>query len=75
MRGHAASALIQHSQNPTVGYKRYVYFDLLKYYAFHIKNGFPRYPFRYQTLSSEIKGLLSGIRFYKKNKNKPSFTP
>jgi glycosyltransferase involved in cell wall biosynthesis len=75
MRGHTASALIQHAQNPTVGYKRYVYFDLLKYYAFHIKNGFPRYPFRYQTLSSEIKGLLSGIRFYKKNKNKPSFTP
>ncbi len=75
MRGHAASALIQHAQDPKVGYKRYVYFDLLKYYAFHIKNGFPRYPFRYQTLSSEIKGLLSGIRFYKKNKNKPSFTP
>lgn len=75
MRGHAASVLIQHIQNKQVGYKKYLYTELPKYYFLLIKMGFPRYKFRYRTLWNEMKGLVSGIRFYKQNMDKPSFTP
>lgn len=74
MRGHSASVLIQHNLNKNIGYKKYLYYDLPRYYLFLILHGFPRYEFRYQTLWSEIKGIVSGIRFYNKNRNKPSIT-
>jgi glycosyltransferase involved in cell wall biosynthesis len=75
MRGHAASVLIQHEQNKHNGYKNYLYFELPKYYLLLLKMGFPHYKFRYRTLWSEISGIVSGIRFYKKNHTKSSFTP
>ena len=74
MRGHSASVLIQHHQNNKIGYKKYLYFDIPRYYFFLIIAGFPNYNFRYQTLRSEIRGLISGIRFYNKNKHKPPLT-
>ena len=75
MRGHSASVLIQHAQNKAIGYKKYLYFKLPKYYFSLLLTGFPNYKFRYQTLWSEIKGLISGIRFYHNNKHKPPLTP
>ncbi|MBD0850792.1 glycosyltransferase family 2 protein [Maribacter arenosus] len=75
MRGHSASVLIQHAQNKAIGYKKYLYFKLPKYYFSLLLTGFPNYNFRYQTLWSEIKGLISGIRFYHNNKHKPPLTP
>ncbi len=75
MRGHSASVLIQHAQNKAVGYKKYLYFKLPKYYLSLLLSGFPNYGFRYQTLWSEIKGLISGIRFYHNHKHKPPSTP
>jgi glycosyltransferase involved in cell wall biosynthesis len=74
MRGHSASVLIQHHQKKKIGYKKYLYFDIPRYYFFLIVVGFPNYNFRHQTIWSEIKGLISGIRFYNKNKNKPRLT-
>ena len=74
MRGHAASVLIQHNQNKKIGYKKYLYYDIPRYYFFLIRAGFPNYNFRYQTLWSEIRGLISGVRFYNKNKHKPPLT-
>ena len=68
MRGHAASVLIQHDQNPNAGYKKYLYYDLPKYYLHLLIAGFPTYPFQYQTWLSEVKGIISGVKFYKKNK-------
>ena len=75
MRGHSASVLIQHAQNKAIGYKKYLYFKLPKYYFSLLLTGFPNYKFRHQTLWSEIKGLISGIRFYHNNKHKPPLTP
>ncbi|WP_373055890.1 glycosyltransferase family 2 protein [Zunongwangia sp. H14] len=75
MRGHSASVLIQHAQNKKIGYKKYLYLELMRYYLHLIRNGFPGYKFRYRTLWSEFKGINSGIRFYRKNKNKPSIVP
>ncbi len=74
MRGHSASVLIQHDQNKEIGYKKYLYYDIPRYYFFLIRAGFPYYKFRYQTIWSEIRGLISGIRFYNKNKKKPPLT-
>ena len=75
MRGHSASVLIQHAQHKKVGYKKYLYYELPIYYISLLYQGFPNYNFRYQTLWSELKGLISGIRFYHKNKDKPALTP
>ncbi|MGE5944860.1 MAG: glycosyltransferase family 2 protein [Flavobacteriales bacterium] len=74
MRGHSASVLIQHDQNKEAGYKKYLYFEIPRYYFFLILQGFPNYKFRYQTLWSEIKGLISGIVFYYKNRKEPPLT-
>lgn len=74
MRGHSASVLIQHHQNKKIGYKKYLYIDLPRYYFFLILQGFPNYDLRYQTLWSEIKGLVSGILFYYKNRKEPPLT-
>ncbi|MBC7912555.1 MAG: glycosyltransferase [Pyrinomonadaceae bacterium] len=71
MRGHAASVLIQHEQNSKAEYQKYLYYDICKYYLLLIRVGFPSYKFRYQTLWSEVKGILSGIRYYYKNKSVP----
>lgn len=72
MRGHSASVLIQHAQDKKNGYKKYLYYELTRYYLQLIMSGFPNFNFRYQTIWSEIKGLISGIRFHRRNKNKPS---
>ncbi|PZX50514.1 glycosyltransferase [Algoriphagus chordae] len=74
MRGHAASVLIQHNQLPKIGYDNYLYFEMSKYYLFLIRMGFPHYNLRYRTVWSEIKGLLSGIRFFQKHKNKSTLS-
>jgi glycosyltransferase involved in cell wall biosynthesis len=71
MRGHVAAALFQHKENPGAGYKKYIFLDLPKYYLFLTRIGFPNYEFRYSTLWSEFKGILSGVRFYLQNKKRP----
>jgi GT2 family glycosyltransferase len=70
-RGHVAAALFQHDQNKTIGYKKYVFQDLGKYYILLLRLGFPFYRSRYRTLWTEIKGIFSGIFFYYKNKRMP----
>ncbi|WP_207534008.1 glycosyltransferase family 2 protein [Desertivirga arenae] len=72
MRGHVAAALIQNSYHKEVGYKKYLYFDLPRYYLSLIKLGFPKYTSRYKTLSSEIKGVISGVKFFNKCRNVPA---
>jgi glycosyltransferase involved in cell wall biosynthesis len=74
MCGHVVSALVQDDFDKSIGYKKYSYYHLPRYYLFLILHGFPKYEFRYQTLWSEIKGVILGMRFYNKNKNKPSYT-
>lgn len=72
MRGFAAAALIQHEQNSYAGYRKHLFYTLPKYYFQLLLQGFPSYSFRYQTVFNEIKGLLSGIKFYYRNRKKPA---
>ncbi len=69
MRGYTAAALIQQKQRPDAGYKHHIYFTFPKYYATLLKRGFPGYRYRYSTVLNEIKGVLSGLLFYYKNRN------
>jgi GT2 family glycosyltransferase len=71
MRGFAAAALIQQKQHPKAGYKRHLFITLPKYYLFLLFRGFPKYAFRFQTIRSEITGLLSGLLFYLKHQKIP----
>ncbi len=72
MRGHVVASLIQQQQNSQAGYHQYVYGELPRYYLVLIKQGFPNFAFRYRTLFNEIKGIISGIAYYKKHCNTPS---
>ncbi|QDA59270.1 glycosyltransferase family 2 protein [Hymenobacter jejuensis] len=75
MRGHAAAALIQQEYNPQAGYEQYLYKILPKYYFDLAKTDFPHFRYRSRTLWAEMKGLVSGIAFYYRNRKgapKPS---
>jgi glycosyltransferase involved in cell wall biosynthesis len=69
MRGFAAAAMIQQKQNNKAGYKHHLYTGLPRYYIKLFKRGFPWYRLRYCSLWDEVKGVISGLRFYYKNKN------
>lgn len=72
MRGHAAAALIQHEVEQPADYKKHIYINLPRHYFKLIKKGFPKYRNRFITIKSELKGILSGIIFYYKNRKKPA---
>ncbi|MEJ7770118.1 MAG: glycosyltransferase family 2 protein, partial [Chitinophagaceae bacterium] len=74
MRGFAAAALIQHNQDTKAGYKQHLYKGLPRHYIGQLNKGFPGYAFNYVTVFSEIQGLISGILFFRKNRNKPAHT-
>lgn len=74
MRGFTAAALIQHGQDRRAGYRRHFYRVLTPYYLKLLKQGFPRYRWRHRTVFDEISGILSGLLFFQKNRNKPSRT-
>jgi len=72
MRGFAAAALIQQAHYKQANYKKRLFQSLPKNYFQMLVHAFPRYSFQNRTLISEIRGVVSGIFFYYKNKNKPS---
>ncbi len=67
MRGFTVAVLHQQKQSPRSGYKKHVFKRFPVYYFSLIKKGFPSYRNRFQTLSSEMKGIFSGLRYYYKN--------
>lgn len=69
MRGFAAAAMIQQSQQQKAGYKNLLFTKLPRYYAKLFVKGFPGYRLRYCSLLIEVKGVLSGLAFYYRNKN------
>lgn len=75
MRGHAAAALIQQEQCPQAGYTVHLYQHMPKYYYYLVKAGFPFFRFRSQTLWTEIKGLVSGVLFYYRNRKRAPNLP
>jgi glycosyltransferase involved in cell wall biosynthesis len=75
MRGHAAAALIQQEQYPQAGYHWHLYRRTPKHYYYLVKHAFPFFRFRDRTLWTEIKGLVSGVLFYYRNRKRASNLP
>jgi glycosyltransferase involved in cell wall biosynthesis len=72
MRGFTTAILIQYQRFGHKGNLKHLFGSLLSYYAWLLFRGFPFYKNRYQTIFSELKGILSGLFFYLKNRNVPS---
>ncbi|WP_128547013.1 glycosyltransferase [Larkinella soli] len=70
MRGHTAAALVQREVNRQAGYLRHVFVALPKYYYWLVREGYPSFSFRHQTLGEEAKGMLSGLLFYLRNRKR-----
>ena len=73
MRGCTTALLWQHKQEPNSGYKRNLLLMLVSYAAMIVKN-FPRYKERNKTIWVEIKGVISGIKYYYKKENRSLFS-
>ncbi len=73
MRGHTVAALIQDDQGKEFSYRRYVYQHLLLNYGRIIIKSFPSYPGRLQTIFVEMKGVFSGLWYYKRHKARSHF--
>jgi GT2 family glycosyltransferase len=67
MRGFATAALIQQAYAPAADYKKHKLKKFPAYYMRLIVKEFPRFGLRLKTLRVEILGILSGIKYYKKN--------
>jgi glycosyltransferase involved in cell wall biosynthesis len=74
MRGFTAACLFQQKQRTETGYRRHLLWVLPKYYLHLLRYGFPKYRMRYSTLLAEVKGILSGWRYYLRHRNKPAYT-
>ena len=74
MRGFTTAALWQHRQIPELGYKKLVFLGLPKYFAVLLAKGFPLYRERHKTLWVEIKGVISGLRYFYKRENRSLFS-
>ena len=72
MRGFITAMLFQQRQYPEAGYKRHIFQVLPVSYMRLLGEGFPRYGYRYRTMWEEVKGIISGLAFYYKNRNRPS---
>lgn len=68
MRGYAAAALTQQNLQPDSGYKNHIYKVFPKYYFNHIWRGFPFYKGRRKTVFQEVRGVISGLLFYRNTK-------
>ena len=73
MRGFTAAALIQQSQNSNAGYKKHLYYKIPVHYLKLILRGFPGYRSRYTTVFDELKGVISGIRYYNNHKKRSRY--
>jgi glycosyltransferase involved in cell wall biosynthesis len=70
MRGHATAALIQQANQPQSGYATYLYSFLPKYYIKILRHEFPYFKGRTRTAWVEIKGVIAGIAFYYRHRNR-----
>jgi len=72
MRGFTAASLFQQSSNKKADYHKRLLRLLPRHYYGLFRAGFPKYKFRHRTLLSELSGIVSGILFFQKHKNKSS---
>jgi GT2 family glycosyltransferase len=64
MRGFTVAILIQHQRFGHPGNLRHLFGAIPLYYLKLLKRGFPHYEFQYQTVFSELRGLLSGLLYF-----------
>lgn len=74
MRGYTVALLWQQKQQPDSGYKSLVFWKLPRHYAISLIKGLPRYRNRYRTIWVEIKGVVSGLVYFYKKKNRSLFS-
>ncbi len=74
MRGYTVALLWQQKQQPDSGYKSLVFWKLPRHYAILLIKGLPRYRNRYSTIWVEIKGVVSGLVYFYKKKNRSLFS-
>jgi glycosyltransferase involved in cell wall biosynthesis len=74
MRGFVTAALLQQRQHQKIGYKKHIFLVKPIYYLKLIRRGFPNYDNRYSTLTVELKGMISGLFYYYRNKKRSSNT-
>ncbi|WP_114782252.1 glycosyltransferase family 2 protein [Botryobacter ruber] len=70
MKGHVAAALMQQAYHAEAGYRRHIFWRQPKNYVRLILKGFPFYRSEHSTLWSEISGMVAGVLFYLKNRDK-----
>jgi glycosyltransferase involved in cell wall biosynthesis len=68
MRGFTVAMLIQYSNFGHRGNLKHLFAVLPAYYLSLIRKGFPRYPFQYRTLFSELTGVVSGVFYFLRNR-------
>jgi glycosyltransferase involved in cell wall biosynthesis len=64
MRGFTVAMLIQHQRFGHRGNLKHLLKVIPFYYLTLLTKGFPHYHFQYQTLFSEMKGIISGLFYY-----------
>jgi glycosyltransferase involved in cell wall biosynthesis len=69
MRGFTVAILIQYDRFGHKGNLAHLFTVLPKYYLRLIKRGFPFYDFQYQTVFSEIRGIIAGMIYYLRHRN------
>lgn len=69
MRGFTVAILIQYQRFGHRGNLQHLMKVLPLYYLSLLKKGFPHYSFQYQTLFSEMGGIISGLFYYLRHRN------
>ena len=70
MRGFTVAILIQYQRFGHEGNLRHLFGRLPMHYLRLLKRGFPHYPFQYKTVFAEMRGILSGLLYFLRNRNK-----
>ena len=72
MRGFTVAILIQYQRFGHRGNLQHLLKVIPLYYLSLLKKGFPHYSFQYQTLFSEMGGIISGLFYYLRHRNSDS---
>lgn len=72
MRGFTVATLIQYQRFGHPGNLHHLFRVLPSWYLSLLRRGFPKYPFQYKTLFSELWGIFSGLVYFIINRNKDS---
>jgi len=69
MKGFTVAILIQYQRFGHAGNLRHLFKVIPAYYLSLLRKGFPYYHSQYQTLFSEMRGILAGMFYYLRHRN------